>query len=165
MKYTPKQQRIIDYFTKNGDTDKLTKYKKCLEERDAEKKRCREERKIEAAKAAKLVKVGDIFSCSWGYDQTNVNFFQIMKIIGKNSVRIRQVMPTCIQDDACGPMAADRTYAINNGEMLPSTKHSVFIKDQVNGDVKRIQNRYCRDEISPCIKLASFAWAYPESLD
>ena len=162
MKYTSKQQRIIDYLEKLGDTNRFAEYKQRVEKRAAEKKRRREECKIESAEAAKLVKVGDVFSCSWGYDQTNVDFFQVIKIVGKNSVRIREVMPTCVQDDACGPMSADRTYAINRGEMLPPSKRSVFIKDQINGDVKRIQNGDWRDEISPCIKLSSFAFAYPE---
>lgn len=59
MKYTPKQQRIIDYLEKLGDTNRLAEYKQRVEKRAAEKKRRREERKIESAEAAKLVKVGD----------------------------------------------------------------------------------------------------------
>jgi hypothetical protein len=30
--------------------------------------------------------VGDILSSSWGYDQTNVSFFKVLKLIGKRSV-------------------------------------------------------------------------------
>lgn len=28
------------------------------------------------------VKVGDIFKCSWGYDQTNVDYYEVTKVIG-----------------------------------------------------------------------------------
>ena len=34
------------------------------------------------------VKVGDIFYTSWGYDQTNVDWFQVDKLIGKNKVTL-----------------------------------------------------------------------------
>jgi len=162
MKLTKKQQRVIDYLKKLGDKTRLAEYKQRLEKRNEAKIAARKERKAKAAEAMKLVKVGDVFSCSWGYDQTNVDFFQVVALVGKNSVRLRQVCPVLVKDEAYGPMAADRTYAINEGEMLPARSHSVFIKDQVNGDVKRIQDGSYRDEVRPCIKLSSFAWAYPE---
>ena len=163
MKYTAKQRRVIDYLTSYGDTTKLEEYKQRLEKRNAANIAARQERKQKAAEAMKLVKVGDVFSCTWGYDQTNVDFFQVVALVGKNSVRVKQVCPVMVEDEASGPMAANRTYAINAGEMLPATKHSVFIKDQINGDVKRIQDGSYRDEVKPCIKLSSFAWAYPEN--
>lgn len=162
MKYTAKQQRVIDYLTSIGATTKLEEYKQRLEKRNEAKIAARKEAKERSAEAMKLVKVGDVFSCVWGYDQTNVDFFQIVALVGKNSVRVKQVRPVMVKDEASGPMAADRTYAINAGEILPATKHSVFIKDQINGDVKRISDGCYRDEVKPCIKLSSFAWAYPE---
>lgn len=162
MKYTAKQQRAIDYLTKLGDTTRLEEYKQRLEKRNEAKIAARNEAKKKAEEAMKLVKVGDVFSCTWGYDQTNVDFFQVVALVGKNSVRVKQVCPVMVENDATGPMAANRTYAINAGEMLPATKHSVFIKDQTNGDVKRISDGCYRDEVKPCIKLSSFAWAFPE---
>ena len=115
-------------------------------------------------KAAAAVKVGDVFSMSWGWEQTNVDFFQVVAKVGKNSVRIRAVNPALVAESATGPMAADRTYDIpRNGEMLPPCRSSVFIQDQVNGDVKRVQNSYSnRDEVRPCIKMRSYACAYRE---
>lgn len=35
-------------------------------------------------------KVGDIFKCSWGYDQTNVNYYQVIETKGK-SVTVREI--------------------------------------------------------------------------
>lgn len=35
--------------------------------------------------------VGDILYTSWGYDQTNVEFYQVLKVIGKRTVEIRQI--------------------------------------------------------------------------
>jgi len=38
------------------------------------------------------VKVGSIFQCSWGYDQTNVDFYEVLEISksGK-TVKVRQI--------------------------------------------------------------------------
>lgn len=139
MKYTAKQQRIIDYFTKLGDKTRLAEYKQRFEKRNAAKIAARAERKAAAAEAMKLVKVGDVFSMSWGYDQTNVDFFQVIAKVGKNSVRVRQVAPTLIHENP-GMMCADRTYAIpQDGTLLPKSRYTIFIKDQDRGDVKRIQ--------------------------
>ena len=37
------------------------------------------------------VKVGDIFSYSWGYEQTNINYFQVVGLKGKTQVIIREI--------------------------------------------------------------------------
>lgn len=37
-----------------------------------------------------LVKVGDIFASSWGYDQTNVDFYQVVKTTAK-TLTLRQI--------------------------------------------------------------------------
>ncbi len=37
------------------------------------------------------LKVGDILRNSWGYDQTNVDFFQVVETVGQKSVQIRQI--------------------------------------------------------------------------
>lgn len=109
------------------------------------------------------VKVGDIFSASWGYEQTNVDFFQVVALVGKTSVRVRQVYPKMIDETPTCGMAADRTYKLTS-ELLPPASSSVFIKDQENGDIKRIKPGYYQDEQQAkdnCFfKLDSFADAH-----
>ena len=39
---------------------------------------------------AHSLKEGDIFVYSWGYDQTNVNFFQVIKT-GEKTVAVREI--------------------------------------------------------------------------
>ena len=34
------------------------------------------------------IKVGDIFYTSWGYDQTNIDYYKVRKLIGKASVEL-----------------------------------------------------------------------------
>lgn len=105
------------------------------------------------------VKVGDIFSASWGYEQTNVDFFQVVELVGALSVRVRQVYPERIKEEPTCGMAADRTYKLTR-DLLPVADHSVFIKDQERGDIKRLKS-YAADGISnPCFNLSSFAMAH-----
>lgn len=101
------------------------------------------------------VKVGDIFSASWGYDETHASFFQVVALSGEKSVRVREVYPPIVGERCCG-MSADRVYKTKVKEILPPSGFSVFIKDNEKGDLKRIQNYGS----GPYFKLSSFANAY-----
>jgi hypothetical protein len=37
------------------------------------------------------VKVGDIFRSSWGYDQTNIDYYQCTKLIGSHMMEVREI--------------------------------------------------------------------------
>lgn len=37
------------------------------------------------------VSVGDIFASAWGYEQTNVNFYQVISLHGKKTVTVRKI--------------------------------------------------------------------------
>lgn len=109
------------------------------------------------------VKVGDIFSASWGYEQTNNDFFQVIALVGEKSVRVREVNPTIVSREATCGMAEDRVYKITK-EILPHAEYSVFIKDQKNGDLKRIKPGHYKDPEEAkkhCyFDLSSYASAY-----
>lgn len=109
------------------------------------------------------VKVGDMFSASWGYEQTNNDFFQVIALVGKKSVRVREVNLPIVRRDPVSGMAEDRVYKIT-GEILPPSPHSVFIKDQEKGDLKRIKPGYFQDEEEAknnCyFDISSYASAY-----
>ena len=55
------------------------------------------------------VKPGDIFYTSWGWEQTNVEFFQVIEMKGKSSAVFRQIAREMSQDDAPSSMSA---YAV-----------------------------------------------------
>lgn len=44
------------------------------------------------------LKVGDIVYTSWGYDQTNIDFFQVVEVKGKSAV-IREIGAKTVRDD------------------------------------------------------------------
>ncbi|MHO45241.1 hypothetical protein D9E76_24655 [Escherichia coli] len=37
------------------------------------------------------VSVGDVFVSSWGYEQTNVNFYQVISVHGKKTVTVQEI--------------------------------------------------------------------------
>lgn len=66
------------------------------------------------------VKVGDVFVESWGYDQTNVDFYQVIKTMPK-SVAIRAIHGKLVGDGHSTRVVAD----VDN-----------FIEDKGYGDVR-----------------------------
>lgn len=108
-----------------------------------------------AAKANKFgVKVGDIFRMTWGYDQTNNDFFQVIELAGANSVRVRECYPTMIESKAVSGMSEDRIFAIpKNGEICKYPESSIFIKDQQKGDLKRLQSWASDKKSDPYIRI------------
>ena len=103
------------------------------------------------------VQVGDIFEATWGYEQTNVDFFQVVELVGTSSVRVREVYPERIEDSCEGynGMAADRVYKMTK-ELLPPASSSVFIEDQEKGDLKRLKDCTWGDNVNISFKLSSF---------
>lgn len=137
---------------------KEARHAKRMAERAAEK----ENHDKAISEVMKNIHVGDVFSSSWGYEQTNVNFFQIVELIGKTSVRIKEVCPPIVENNPTGAMSADRVYAMpTNEEMLPVKKWSVFISDNSKGAIKRIHTYTSFNKNDPIIKLSSYAYAYP----
>ena len=94
--------------------------------------------KAEPVKRNHNVRVGDVFYTSWGYEQTNVGFFQIIELRGASSALVRQVHLELDEEDAISGMSADRSYKIPD-KLLPPAHSSVFIADQEHGDLRRIQ--------------------------
>lgn len=46
----------------------------------------------EARKAApNPLQVGDVLRCMWGYEQTNIDYYEVTALIGKHTVEIREV--------------------------------------------------------------------------
>lgn len=48
-------------------------------------------RASETTQNAEGVHVGDLFSCEWGYDQTNVNYYQVVALKGAHTIVVREL--------------------------------------------------------------------------
>lgn len=94
------------------------------------------------------VKVGDLFACSWGYDQTNYNFYQVTEINGSEFVTVRPIAENYIghscQDDIIKPA---RDQFLENDVLI-------------NGDKKRCKVKLSYYSKCPQIVLQSgYYWA------
>lgn len=84
---------------------------------------------------------GMIFYSSWGYEQTNVSFYQVVKLSGKTSVVVREISETrCTKDNF-------DFY----GHVMPN-------RDQFIGDEMRKRINIDFDE--PSIKISDYERAY-----
>lgn len=80
-----------------------------------------EDQKLERKQKRKephTLKMGDILYSSWGYDQTNINFYQITREVGTNTVELREIASKTISDN--GPT----TYvsAVKDAFLLPRSE-------------------------------------------
>ena len=62
-----------------------------------------ERRKVEETQNAEGVHLGDIFYSSWGYDQTNIDFYQVVQLKGKHTLILRRNNVQCgMSSSYCG---------------------------------------------------------------
>jgi len=110
-----------------------------LEKSAADKLERRE--KIKQLSAAHDVKPGEIFRCSWGYDQTNIDYYQVLSVSGQMA-KISQICE----------ISEDSRECFMQGESVPAPNQ--FIGKVLN---KKIQ-RYSEDS-EPYFKINSFSSA------
>jgi len=84
------------------------------------------------------VKIGDVFRCSWGYDQTNIDYYEVTKVIGA-------------MIEVCEIAQMRETTGFLSGDCVPETGHFI-------GQPMRKKVRMFGDEAA--IKIYSFASAY-----
>lgn len=86
------------------------------------------------------LKIGDIFNTNWGYDQSNIEFYQVTEIIGKKTVKIRKLLAEAIRNE--------RTYAY----IIPR-------KNSFDPDEKEMLKRVQEDHKGePCVKISIVAY-------
>lgn len=44
-----------------------------------------------AGKKQEFLALGDVLRCSWGYDQTNIEYFQVVELVGLRKVKIQAI--------------------------------------------------------------------------
>jgi hypothetical protein len=59
------------------------------------------------------LKVGEILVSSWGYDQTNIDFYQVTELVGKKNVMLRPISSMSVDNDGAGYMS-DYVYPVRN---------------------------------------------------
>lgn len=136
--YTRKQSKPTWFYRFNSLDDMKHKINTTIsslmsyEDTKAERK---EKRKLPHA-----LKVGDVLASSWGYDQTNVNFYQITKLVGKHTVELKEVISTVVDT------------SIGVDYVAPLVGHFKTNRDGKDTLTKRVNKDY--------VKLSSYEYAY-----
>lgn len=94
------------------------------------------------------MKVGDIYTMQWGYDQTNNTFYRVKALRGKTQAVIQEVDLGVKSADSTGysPMACDYEYDTNDYTISNS---SVFVRDNSKGRIVKIQAERYGDKDNP----------------
>lgn len=80
-----------------------------------------------------VIKAGSIFASSWGYDQTNVNFYQVLRVRGTKTVEVKEIRAT---ERSTGDLTAIATPCPNeflenaetlNRRIIP-IRNTIFIR-------------------------------------
>lgn len=104
--------------------------------------------------------VGDILRCSWGYDQTNVDYYQVVALVGVSSVRIRKIGKRCVrQTQGTDYVMAVRDSFVDDGMTEKRAYHDDSPGYGPTGTLHRIQKTHDGDRYS--IRISSYSWAYP----
>ena len=80
-----KQSDPVQRYQYRSEAEREASVKRCFENRRDHDKR-KAERRAEDKAFVHDAQIGDIYRTSWGYDQTNVEFFEIVEIKGKFAV-------------------------------------------------------------------------------
>jgi hypothetical protein len=91
-------------------------------------------------KAPHTIKVGDIMYTSWGYEQTNVDWYQVTKLIGSRMVELRKI------------------YGSSTPDNLPDRGTTVPIKDAFIDGVKPIRKLVTNNSVNIASYARAWAW-------
>ena len=95
----------------------------------------KEERRSKRKAVERSLQVGDILYASWGYEQTNIDFYQIIALKGKSSVVLCKIAQ--INVEATGPMS----------------EKVIAEKDSFVGEP------FTKRDLGGTVKIESYAWA------
>lgn len=119
-------------------------------------------RREEIASYQHDVKPGDIFRSSWGYDQTNTDYYQVVALVGQHFAEVREI---CQQSQETGFMSGDCVPApgqwateadYSDAGKAYHAQHGHYPRKAKAPFRVKIQRGY---QGEPCIKVRSFAHA------
>jgi len=141
MYFTGRKAKPDKYLRFKTNEERLQYTNKFIE--DAQYlKNLKDERKIAKKEAQekllKSIKVGDVFVSSWGYEQTNINFYQVIDIKGK-TVTFREIAKDVEED---GYMSGKARAVKNNfiGDAFKKQIRSEYINLNSVQSIRKVQD-------------------------
>lgn len=93
------------------------------------------------------IAIGDIFTSSWGYEVTYIDYYQVVGFKGKQTVLLREIASNVTSDN------------YNHGNCVPAIDH--FVNDEIIE--KRVNVRFGTDgEFNASVKLGDVRTAFYE---
>ncbi len=128
-------KRPIGYFErdKNKRDRIFDRNLKDIVNSEKSKRERRERRREERSNFKHDFQVGDFLYCSWGYDQTNIDFYKVVEVVSDKTIRIQE----------CAKKAVD--YAEQGSYVVPMDRTSGPIMTKrvgTSGDVKITSYQY-----------------------
>jgi hypothetical protein len=141
--------RQVAYYSFGTDENRRDEYIQNFMSNVKTREEAKAQRKAERKAFVNPAKIGDILECSWGYDQTNVDYYQVTKVLGK-MVEIRPIAGQHVEGSGYSHGMADSVKPVQNA----------FIEKHWSGkDVLRklVKASSYKDY---CVSIASYANAY-----
>ena len=121
--------------------NKILKIVQKKQERQAQKKLEKQQEK----NVQDILNVGDVFRSVWGYEQTNVDYYQVIGFKGKKTVLLREIKRTNIE-----------FTHYEQGHCVPDVDN--FASDEIlEKGINTYINRFGKTEVA--VKINSFATA------
>lgn len=95
--------------------------------------------------------LGSILAASWGYDQTNAEFFEVVEVVGDHFVRLRQIESKVVE---CSHPSSERVVPVPGAFRAWSV---LLDKNGRKGNLPTLK----RVGHGNCVRLASFTSASP----
>ena len=139
-KYTNEKQLFGFYFDNEDRRIEFLNndYKKRIERKQYNED-YKKNKKIKNEKEALEIKIGDVFKDSWGYEQTNVDYYQVVAKPSKCFVIVKKISSEFTNDNTGCSMSA-------------------YVKPVLNSFIDDKETKYKLNGKS--IKTSSFSWAY-----
>lgn len=96
----------------------------------------RQQDEIKARRAPHSLKVGDVLVCSWGYDQTNVDYYEVTALIGVRMIELREIATETIE---AGPSAMTGRSVPMVGQYIAE---AIRKQADIDGRVRLGERRY-----------------------
>lgn len=127
-----KQHNQLKYFYFFRSQESADSYISDFEKRIAAWEKMKSDRKTARMSFVNPAKVGDILEASWGYDQTNVDYYQVTAVLGK-MVEIREIGAKHVEGSYQSHGMADRVMPVRNAFVHDSKPARFMVKNGYTG--------------------------------
>ena len=106
-------------------------------------------RRKKTSAGANDIKIGDVFYSSWGYDQTNVDYYEVVGTAGKTTFLLKEIAMQRVGESRCVPVPGEyvkdevlRKRWNGNSFKISDCQWAYPAKCETVGDIKAFESHY-----------------------